>query len=107
MDTRHGKLIEALNRVEQFLDKNPSAMAGVITSTAHQQFTASRTRLVEHMTAQNEHERGIRNGVLDMRALWRNIRRVVSAATSPRALGEPATPAEPAAPPVSEAATAA
>ena len=69
MQTKQGKLIEALNRVEQFLDKNGSAMEGVVTSTAHQQFTASRNRLVEHMTAQNEHARGIRNGVIAMRDL--------------------------------------
>jgi len=73
LETRHGKLIEALNRVEQFLEKNTSAMDGVVTSTAHQQFTASRQRLVEHMTSQNEHGRGVRNGVIDLRALRRTL----------------------------------
>jgi hypothetical protein len=69
MQTQHGKLIEALNRVEQFLDTNPSAMAGIVTSTAHQQFSASRQRLVEHMTSQNEHQRGIRTRVIALRLL--------------------------------------
>ena len=73
METQHGKLIEALNRVDQFLEKNGSAMEGVVTSTAHQEFTASRNRLVEHMTSQNEHQRGIRNGVITMRALRKRL----------------------------------
>ena len=53
-------LLEALARVEDFLDSNQAVMAPVITSKAHQNFSASRERLVEYMTAQVEHTRGTR-----------------------------------------------
>ena len=63
MQKHHTKLIEALERVEGFLDTNQGVMASVITSKAHQNFTASRERMVEHMKAQEEHTRGIRRTV--------------------------------------------
>ena len=63
MQKHHTKLIEALERVEGFLDTNQGVMASVITSKAHQNFTASRERMVEHMKAQDEHTRGIRRTV--------------------------------------------
>jgi hypothetical protein len=73
LETRQGKLIEALNRVEQFLSANASALDGVVTSTAHQEFSASRQRMAEHLTAQDEHQRGIRMGVMHIRALRRTL----------------------------------
>jgi hypothetical protein len=73
MRATHGKLIEALDRVEQFLADNESAMDGVVTSAAHEQFTASRLRMTEHMTAQNEHRRSIRRGVANMRTLRHHL----------------------------------
>ena len=63
MQRQHARLIEALERVEGFLEENGELMAGVITSKAHENFSASRQRMVEHMTAQEQYTRGIRSGV--------------------------------------------
>ena len=60
MQKEQEHLIEALARVEDFLGSHQAVMATVITSKAHQNFSASRERLVEHMKAQAEHTRGIR-----------------------------------------------
>jgi hypothetical protein len=67
--TKQGKVIEALDRVEEFLVANREVVASAISSVAHQNFTASRDRMVEHMKVQNEHTRSIRSGSATKRAL--------------------------------------
>jgi len=46
-------LIEALDRVEQYLDSNPDLASQVITSEARENFSASRRRLTEYMKSQD------------------------------------------------------
>jgi hypothetical protein len=62
-------VIEALDRVEEFLVANRETVASAISSVAHQNFTASRDRMVEHMKVQNEHTRSLRSGAATKRAL--------------------------------------
>ena len=69
MKKEQENLLEALARVEDFLDSNQAVMATVITSKAHQNFSASRERLVEYMKAQGEHTRGLRAAVAVKRRL--------------------------------------
>ena len=69
MKTTQGKLLAALDHVERFLERNGETMGDVITSVAHQNFSACRTRMSEHVTAQNEHKRGIIDTVGAKRAL--------------------------------------
>ena len=57
------KLYEALERVEGFLETNRERMERAISFTAHRNFSASRERMREYMTAQDEHSRGIRVSV--------------------------------------------
>jgi hypothetical protein len=64
-----GKLVEALDRVEDFLEKNAELMSTIISSVAHQNFSASRARMEEHLTAQNEHTRGITSTVASKQTL--------------------------------------
>ncbi len=61
MQKHDAKRIEALDRVEGFLDKNRDALTTAITSTAHENFSASRGRMIENMAAQEEHTRGIKS----------------------------------------------
>ena len=61
MQKQDAKRIEALDRVEGFLDKSRDSLTTAITSTAHENFSASRGRMIENMIAQEEHTRGIRS----------------------------------------------
>src|SRR5688572_29117084 len=69
METQYAKLIEALNRVNSFLAENGDVMGGVITSTAHQNFSAIRGRMVDHMRAQSTHSRSARHSAHTKRRL--------------------------------------
>ena len=69
MEARQGKLIQALNRVEDFLVTHQDIMDSVITSTAHQRFSASRERVLAHRTAQDANERSARYSVAARRTL--------------------------------------
>jgi hypothetical protein len=73
MQFRQGKLVEALDRVEDFLEKNAELMDTIISSVTHQNFSASRARMEEHLTAQNEHTRGITATVGAKQSLRRRL----------------------------------
>ena len=64
MDTRQGRLIEALDRVEEFLTTSGGPrLAAIVTSAAHDHPTASRARMVVHMTTQDAAARSTREAV--------------------------------------------
>jgi hypothetical protein len=65
----HAKLIEALTRVEDFLEENRPVMESAITPVAHQQFSASRAAMEQHMTLQDSWSRGRRHMVAAKRTL--------------------------------------
>ena len=69
MNRQQTTLIDALDRVEDFIARNTGVMNAVITSVAHQNFSASRARMVEFMKEQNEHTRALRHGVTTLRKL--------------------------------------
>jgi hypothetical protein len=66
---RHEMLIQTLDRVQNFLDKNREVMEGVITSAAHDRFSESRERMVEHMKTQDGQARSAHAGVETTRRL--------------------------------------
>jgi hypothetical protein len=68
-----GKLVEALDRVEDFLEKNAGLMSTIVSSVTQQNFSASRARMEEHLTAQNEHTRGITATVASKETLRRKL----------------------------------
>ena len=69
MENRQRKLIEAMDRVEEFLESNHGLMEGVISSTAHGYFSATRERMLAHMTAQETFARVFQQGVARKHAL--------------------------------------
>lgn len=76
MQKQDAKVIEALDRVEGFLDKNRTELTSAITSTAHENFSASRGRMNENMAAQEQHTRGIRaTGAVTRRLAARLVRK--------------------------------
>src|SRR5688572_1577212 len=52
MQKQQRKLIEALDRVEEFLTENQAVMQRVMSSATHSVFLASRARVVERMKRQ-------------------------------------------------------
>jgi len=69
MWSRQAQLIETLDQVNEFLDTNREVMTGVITSAAHQHFSDSRERMVEHMKTQDGQSRSIHADVATKRRL--------------------------------------
>ena len=63
MQRKEQGVIQALDRVERFIDTNREVLVHVRSSGAYQNFSASRERVLEHMKAQNEHGRGARASV--------------------------------------------
>jgi hypothetical protein len=61
MNRRSEHLIQALDRVEDYLAQNQDAMQEVVNAEARQYFSASRDRMVERMKAQDAFARGARS----------------------------------------------
>ena len=61
MRRKQEQLIQALERVEQFLESHPEISDAVLTSAAQEMFSASRTRLTQHMRLQDAFARALRN----------------------------------------------
>lgn len=57
MQSRQAKLIETLDRVDDFLEKNAGALSEAVTATVRRNFAATHQRLVEHMKTQDAEAR--------------------------------------------------
>ena len=68
-------LIQALDRVEDYLTQHPDAMQGVVNAEAHQYLSASRDRMVERMKAQNAFDRVARSGTVTTETLREQLLR--------------------------------
>ena len=73
MRRKQEQLIQALERVEQFLESHPEVMDAVITSAAKGVFSASRARLAQHMRLQEQFARALRNNTGVKRVLRNDL----------------------------------
>ena len=69
MQQTHGQLIQALDRVEDFLDDNREVMDGALTDEARAFFTANREKMVQYMKAQETYARSTKFGITSKHAL--------------------------------------